>query len=61
MGSGKQGLLSGALSYFAGGAVAQNSARTDAKGVEGNMVGEGLKLGGVWFASPSAMLYEHQV
>ena len=48
-----QGLLSGIFSYYTGGAVAQNSARCDAKGVTGNMEGEGLKLGGVFAVAPT--------
>ena len=56
-----QGLLSGALSYYTGGAVAQNAARCDAKGVSGNMEGEGLKLGGVFAVSPTGeVAYEHK-
>jgi hypothetical protein len=56
-----QGLLSGALSYYTGGAVAQHSARCDAKGVTGNMEGEGLKLGGVFAVSPTGeVAYEHK-
>jgi hypothetical protein len=61
MGAGKTGLLSGALSYFLGGAVAQNSERCDTKGITGNLVGEGLKLGGVWAVSPTGgIVYEHK-
>jgi len=60
MGSGRQGLLGGALSYFLNGAVARNAARADAKGVQGNLEGEGFRLGGVWLLSPSELVYEHQ-
>ena len=56
-----QGLLSGVLSYYTGGAVAQNSARCDAKGVTGNLEGEGLKLGGVFAVSPKGeVMFEHR-
>lgn len=56
-----QGLLSGVFSYYTGGAVAQNSARCDAKGVTGNMDGEGLKLGGVFAVSPTGeVAFEHR-
>jgi hypothetical protein len=61
MGSGKQGLLSGVLSYSLGGAVATNLERANAKGVSGNLKGEGFKLGGVWALSPEgAIAYEHK-
>jgi len=56
-----QGILSGAFSYYTGGAVAKASARCDAKGVTGNMVGEGLKLGGVFAVSPvGEVKFEHK-
>ena len=56
-----QGLLSGVLSYYTGGAVAKNSARCDAKGVTGNLEGEGLKLGGVFAVSPQGeVMFEHR-
>ena len=38
---------SGVVSYLAGGAVATNSARVDAKGIHGNAKGEGTILGAV--------------
>lgn len=61
MGSGKGSLAGGTLSYLVGGAVKQNVKRCDAKGVKGNLEGEGLKLGGVWAISPaSEVVYEHQ-
>ena len=60
-GTGYQGLLSGIFSYYSGGAVAKNSARCDAKGVTGNMEGEGLKLGGVFAVSPGGdVMFEHK-
>ena len=61
MGAGRQGLLSGTLSYLMGGAVRTNSDRCDAKQVTGNMEGEGLKLGGVWVLTPDGNIaYEHK-
>lgn len=59
--AGKQSLIGGALSYYTGGGVAKNVERCDAKGVTGNMAGEGLKLGGVWAFSPEpALVWEHK-
>jgi len=58
--AGKQGLLSGAFSYYTGGDVRKNADRCSAKGVEGNMEGEGLMLGGVWAFSPTELVYEHK-
>lgn len=44
-----------------GGAVAKNVERCDAKGVTGNLEGEGLMLGGVWAISSSGdIAYEHK-
>ena len=60
MGSGRQGLLSGVMSYFTGGSVSKNWARAGSKGVAGNIEGEGFKLGGVWLFAPSGLVYEHQ-
>jgi hypothetical protein len=59
MGSGSTS-LGGLASYLVGGAVKKNVQRCDSKGVEGNMVGEGFKLGGVWVVSPaSELVWEH--
>jgi hypothetical protein len=56
-----QGVLSGIFSYYMGGAVAQHTKRCDAKGVTGNLEGEGLKLGGVFAVSPAGEVkFEHR-
>lgn len=60
MGSGKQGLFSGVMSYMTGGSVSKSWALAGSKGVAGNLEGEGFKLGGVWLFAPSGLLYEHQ-
>jgi prostamide/prostaglandin F2alpha synthase len=50
----------GFISYFLGLSVAKEVARTDAMGVKGNMVGDGVNLGGVWVIqggkNPSVLL-----
>ena len=51
-----QGLLSGVLSYYTGGAVAKNSARCDAKGA---LEGEGSNSG-VFAVSPQGEVIEHR-
>jgi hypothetical protein len=57
---GSQG-LSGVASYLVGGAVAKNSKRVDAKGIKGDMKGEGKILGAVLVVDKSGeLLFHHQ-
>ena len=46
----------GVFNYYLGGQVAKNLARVDAKGIKGNLEGEGKKLGGLGVFAPDGTL-----
>ena len=55
------GTFSAIGSYIVGGKIKQNLKRCEQQGVEGNLKGEGTKLGGVWVigSGDQGVLFQH--